>query len=133
MILDGDGRRWTILTVKRATLGARWRCETRNLAIAVGLDDTISVQKNVGDSYSPIWQTWKTGLRARIQPLKTTINSTAATPSTIALYRIFVEENIELDHTCRIRGPDGTIYTITSAIGAEQIGELQVIEAEVRK
>jgi hypothetical protein len=132
-ILDGDGRRWTILTVKLATLGARWRCETRNLAIAVGLDDTISVQKNVGDSSSPIWQTWKTGLRARIQPLKTTINSTAATPSTIALYRIFVEENIELDHTCRIRGPNGTIYTITSAIGAEQIGELQVIEAEIRR
>jgi hypothetical protein len=52
-------------------------------------------------------------------------------PSTTARYRIFVEENIALDHTCRIRGPDGTIYTITGALGAERIGELQVIEAEV--
>ena len=45
VILDGDGHRWTILTVKRTTLGARWRCETREVAIAHGLDDTISVLK----------------------------------------------------------------------------------------
>lgn len=133
IILDGDARRWTVLSVKLATLGARWRCETRNLAIAVGLDDTISVQRNIGSSTEPIWQTWKTGLRARIQPIRTTIDSAAETPSTTTLYRIFVEENIELDHTCRIRGADGTIYTVTGAIGAEQIGELQVIEAEVTK
>jgi hypothetical protein len=128
-ILDGDGRRWTILTVKQATLGARWRCETRDLAIAVELDDTISVQRNVGSVSEPAWQTWKTGLRARIQPIQTIIDNDAETPSTTTRYRIFVEENIALDHTCRIRGPDGTIYTITGALGAERIGELQVIEA----
>jgi hypothetical protein len=127
-ILDGDGRRWTILTVKRATLGSRWRCETRDLAIAVGLDDTISVQRTTGGS-SPTWQTWKTGIRARIQPIQTIIDSDAETPSTTTRYRIFVEENIELDHTCRICGPDGTVYTVAGAIGAERIGELQVIEA----
>jgi hypothetical protein len=128
-ILDGDGRRWTILTVKRTTLGARWRCETRDLAIAVSLDDTISVQKNSGTVSSPVWQTWKTGLRARIQPVRTVIKSEAETPSTVTSYRIFVAENVELDHTCRICGPDGTIYTITASLGAERIGELQVIEA----
>ena len=47
---------------------------------------------------------WKRGIRARIQPVPTTINSDAETPSTTTRYRIFVEENIELDHTCRIRG-----------------------------
>ena len=130
VILDGDGRRWTILTVKVTTLGARWRCETRDVGIAVGLDDAISVQKNAGDSSSPVWRTWKTGVRARIQPLQTTIASTGETPSTTTRCRIFVEENIELDHTCRIRGADGTIYTILSSTGAERIGELQVIEVE---
>jgi hypothetical protein len=131
VILDGDNHRWTILTVKRATLAARWRCETRNLAIAAGLDDTITVQKNAGDAYTPNWQTWKSGLRARIQPQKTKIESDADTPSTTTTYRIFVEENIELDHTCRIRGPNGVIYTITGTQGAEQIGELQVIEVKI--
>ena len=95
-ILDGDGRRWTILTVKLATLGARWRCETRDVGIAVGLDDAISVQKNAGNASSPIWRTWKTGVRARIQPLQTTIDSTAETPSTTTRCRIFVEENLDL-------------------------------------
>ena len=130
VILDGDGGRWTILTVKLATLGARWRCETRDVAIAAGLDDAISVQKNTGTVSSPIWQTWKTGIRARIQPIETTIDSSAATPSTTTRCRIFLEENLDLDHTCRICGPDGTIYTILNSTGADQIGELQVVEVE---
>ena len=46
-------------------------------------------------------------------------------------YRIFVEEDLELDHTYCIRGTAGTIYSITAAIGAERIGELQVIEVQV--
>ncbi|MFZ1937408.1 MAG: head-tail adaptor protein [Thermoguttaceae bacterium] len=90
----------------------------------------ISVQKNAGSSASPLWRTWKTGIRARIQPLETTIDSTTETPSTTARYRIFVAENIDVDHTCRIRGADGTIYTILSSTGADRIGELQVIEVE---
>ena len=133
VILDGDGHRWTILAVKSATLGARWRCETRNVAIAFGLDDTISVLKTVrhGDSGEPTWRTWKTGVRARIQPIETKIVTDA--------------DNALHDHApiasssrrtwtwttpARIRGADGTIYTITGATGAERIGELQVIEAE---
>jgi hypothetical protein len=130
VILDSTGRRWTILAVKLATLAARWRCETRDIGIAVGLDDTISAQKNAGDASSPIWRTWRTGIRARIQPLQTTIDATAETPSTTTRCRIFVEENLELDHTCRIRGADGTVYTILSSTGADRIGELQVIEVE---
>ena len=131
VILDGDDRRWTILIVKRTTLGARWRCETRDVAIAHGLDDTISVLKATapGGYGEPTWQTWKTGIRARIQPIATKID--AATPSTTTTYRIFVEENLDLDHTCSIRGADGTIYSITGSTGAERIGELQVIEAEI--
>jgi hypothetical protein len=132
MVLDSDGRRWTILAVKRATLGVRWRCETRDVAIAAGLDDAISVQKNTGDAASPVWQTWRTGIRARIQPLRMTVEpgNDVDPPSTTRRYRIFLEENLDLDHTCRIRGADGAIYTILGSTGADQIGELQVIEVE---
>ena len=130
MILDRDGRRWTILTIKLATLGVRWRCEVRDIAIATGLDDAISVQKTTGNSSPPTWQTWKTGIRARIQPVSTTIDSSGATPSTTKRYRIFLEENLDLDHTCRIRSADGTIYTILNSTGSDQIGGLQVVEVE---
>ena len=114
-------------------IGARWRCETKNVAVAFGLDDTISVLKasgTPGGSGTTTWQTWRTGVRARIQPIETTVTNVAGTATTTASYRIFVEENLELDHTCCIRGPDGTIYTITRTVGAERIGELQVIEVQ---
>jgi hypothetical protein len=133
VILDGDGQRWTILEVKCATLGVRWRCETKNVSVAFGLDDTISVLKAVstpGGSSETTWRTWRTGVRARIQPTETTITSIAGTASTTTSYRIFVEENLDLDHTCCIRGPDGTLYTIIRTGGAERIGELQVIEVQ---
>ncbi len=137
VILDADGQRWTIVEVKCATLGARWRCETKNVTISFGLDDTISVLKAVSTPGSAgsgetttTWRTWRTGVRARIQPIETTITNIAGTAATTASYRIFVEENLELDHTCCIRGPDGTLYTITRTVGAERIGELQVIEVQ---
>jgi hypothetical protein len=130
-ILDGQNQRWTILEVKRTTLGARWRCETRNIAVAFGLDDTVSVLKAADGASGPPWRTWKTGVRARIQPIETKITSTDEGSSTTTRYRIFVEDNLILDHTYSIRGADGTIYAITSVIGADRIGELEVIEAQV--
>jgi hypothetical protein len=128
VILDGDGQRWTILALKRVTLGARWRCETKNVIVAFGLDDTISVLKTTDGT---TWRTWRTGIRARIQPIETKIVADADTPYTTKTYRIFTEENLELDHTCRIRGADGSIYSITRTTGAERIGELQVLETVI--
>jgi hypothetical protein len=136
IVLDGDGQRWTILAVKRTTVGTRWRCETKNVAVAFGLDDTISVLKAIDGSGicgpgETMWRTWQTGIRARIQPIETKITRSDTAVSTTNRYRIFVEENLELDHMCCIRGADGTIYTIMAAIGADRIGELQVIEVQV--
>ena len=130
-ILDGDGQRWTILAIKRATLGARWRCETKNVAIAFGLDDTITVLKNVNTVSEPVWRTWKTGVRARIQPNEVKITSDETSASTTKSYRIFVEDDLTLDHTHCIRSADGPVHTITRTLGADRIGELQVIETQV--
>ena len=43
VILDAAGHRWTILEVRDATLHSRWQCTARELAIAKGLDDTITI------------------------------------------------------------------------------------------
>ena len=138
VIVDGDQQRWTILEVKRTTLGARWRCMARNVAIAFGLDDTISVLKATYIKGScgaaePMWRTWRAGVRARIQPVETKLVAGAEVHGATTRYRIFVDEELELDHTCCIRAADGTIYTITGAVGADRIGELQVIDAEVTR
>jgi hypothetical protein len=136
IVLDGDGHRWTILEVQRMTRTGRWSCKTRNVAIAYGLDDTIAVLKATygksdGGAAEPTWQVWKTGIRARIQPLETEMTTDVTMHVATRRYRIFVEEDMEVDSRCCIRGPDGTLYTITSSIGVERIGEVQVIEAEV--
>jgi hypothetical protein len=134
-IRDGDAERWTILEVKRAVRGTRWRCPARNLVIAYGLDDTISVLKAVYvkstcGAAEPVWQTWRTGVRARIQPEEVAVRSDAQVRRTVRQYRIFLAEDLPLDQTHLILGPDGTTYRITSSLGAERIGELQVVEAE---
>lgn len=138
VIVDGAGGRWTVLEVKLTTFGSRWRCVARNVAVAFGLDDTISVlkaayTKSPCGAAEPTWRTWKTGVRARVQPRETKIVAGAETRSAVSRYRIFAEEDLDLDQTCCIRGADGTLYTIVDTAGAERIGELQVIDVEVTR
>ena len=135
VIADSQGRRWTILDVQLATQQTRWRCTAREPAIAYGLDDTITIlkaayHKGAGGAAQASWQPWKTGVRARIQPVATEIATAHAARQATTKYRIFVAEDVALDHTHRIQGPDGTLYRITRISGAEQLGELQTIEAE---
>ena len=69
VILDAAGQRWTILEVKRVTLGSRWRCPARNLVVAHRLDDTLTIlkaayAKSDCGAVEAVWQTWRTGVRA---------------------------------------------------------------------
>ncbi len=135
-IIDGDGRRWTILDVQLTTLRTRWRCTTCNLAVAYGLDDTITILKATyvkgdGGAAEPTWRPWKTGVRARIQPAAAEMNTEHQARRTTTRYQIFVEEDVAVDHNHCIQGPDGTIYKVRATLGAERIGELQTIDAEV--
>jgi len=136
LVVDADGRRWTILEVQSAALRTRWRCAARNLAIVYGLDDTITIlkatyTKDDGGAAEPLWRPWKTGVRARIQPVATRAGTKHRARQTVTRYQIFVEEDFSLDHTHRIQGPDGTIYQVTGTRGADRIGELQTIEAKI--
>ena len=45
VIVDADGRRWTILDAALCTLKTRWRCTARNLAVVYVLDDTVTILK----------------------------------------------------------------------------------------
>ena len=134
VILDGDGRRWTILELELIMLRSRWKCSARDLAIAYGLDDTITIlkaeyAKSDGGAAEANWQTWRTGVRARIQPVEIKVDVENSAVCAASLYRIFMEGELALDHTNRIRSADGTIFQVTSVTGAERLGELQTIEA----
>jgi hypothetical protein len=132
-ILDAAGCRWTILEVHEATRGSRWKCYTRELAVAHGLDDTITIlkaeyEKSESGAAEPTWRVWRTGLRARLQPLESRVAVEHAALGTELRYRVLLEEYLAPDHTFRIQGSDGAQYRILWAAGGPRLGELQVME-----
>jgi hypothetical protein len=134
VILDGDGLRWTILELELIMLRTRWKCSARELSIAYGLDDTVTVlkaeyAKSDAGAAEPAWQTWRTGVRARIQPVEVKVGAEYSAQCATSTYRIFVEDDLVLDQTHRIRGADGTVFQIASVTGSARLGELQTIEA----
>ena len=114
-ILDGDGLRWTILELDLIMLRTRWKCSARELSIAYGLDDTVTVlkaeyAKSDAGAAEPAWQTWRTGVRARIQPVEVKVGAENSARCATSTYRIFVEDDLPLDHTHRIRAQMETFF-----------------------
>ncbi|MFH1265452.1 MAG: hypothetical protein ABIK89_06960 [Planctomycetota bacterium] len=134
VIVDGDSERWTVLDVQHTALGDRWRCVARNLAVVHGLDEYVDVEqatyaKGDGGADEPAWHTWKTGLRARIQPARVLVKEEHEQQTAAAEFKVFVAEDLAVDHTHRIKGSDGTRYRVTGCRKADRIDALTEIEA----
>lgn len=134
-ILDADGNRYAVLAVVGHDLTGLWECTCRDLAIAHGLNDVIAIEQAVyangdGGASVPTWHTLWTGIRARIQPVSSTVEAGPESRHTLHRFRIVVAEDLSVDHTQRIRAADGTIYRIIGSTGAGGIGQLQTLEAE---
>lgn len=132
VLRDARGERWTILGVESLDRTGRWRCLARNLAVAAGLDDYVDIERfDPAGGESGAWRTWRTGVRARIQPSSAKVLVRQQTRSTVQRFRIFLEEDLPIDHRHRIRGAGGRRYTVVAYQAAERIGELLQVEAEV--
>jgi len=134
VIVDEDGRRWTVLDVEKTTLDGRWRCVARNLAVVHGLDQYVDVEKATyakgeGGADQPTWQVWKTGLRAKIQPARVEVRDEHDGRATAAGFKVFLAEDVAVDHTHRIKGPDGAVYRVTGYRKADRIDALVEIDA----
>lgn len=133
VIVDDDGRRWTVLDVKKTMLNARWQCAARNLAVVHGLDQYVDVEKAIytkgeGGADQPTWQVWKTGLRAKIQPAEVEVRDEHDGRATTAAFKVFLADDVFLDHTHRIKGPDGAAYRVTGYRKADRIDALVEID-----
>jgi head-tail joining protein len=133
VIIDTDGQRWTVLDARKATAGSRWRCVCRNLAVVHGLDQYVDIEKvtytkSDGGADVPTWRAWKTGLKAKIQPIETRSAQQHDRRITAARFKIFVAEDLTVDHTHRVKGPDGTVYRITGSRRADRIDRLMEID-----
>jgi hypothetical protein len=133
VILDEEGQRWTVLDVHKTTLDGTWRCVSRNLAVVHGLDEYVDVEKasyskGDGGADEPTWHTWKTGLRAKIQPARVEVKDQHQRRETRAGFTVFLAEDVVVDHTHRIRGADGTTYRVAGYRKADRIDALVEID-----
>jgi hypothetical protein len=134
VLVESNGRRWTVLDVGQATLRTRWRCICRDLAIAGGLDQEIQIEKAVyrktpGGVEEAVWQTWRSGVQARIQPIAVETAGAHDRDATVARFRVFCAEDLPLDHTYRIKDHRGAMYRILACRKAERIDALLEIDA----
>ncbi len=134
VVVDAAGDRWTILTASSAVGGRRWHCVCRNLAIVHGLDRLIDVERVVYEKDArgarlAVWQTWQSGLAAKIQPVAAKNADVRGQDATLGEFRVFLAEQLELDHSHRIKGPDGRLYKIIGYKKPDRIDALMEIEA----
>jgi hypothetical protein len=133
VIVDAEGQRWTVLDVAESTLSGRWRCVSRNLAVVHGLDEYVDIEKasytkGVGGADEPTWRTWRTGLRAKIQPARARVEHQHKRGGTTAGFKVFLLEDVPVDHTCRVKGSDGTVYRVVAHRNADRIDALAEID-----
>ncbi len=135
VLVDRAGGRWTVLSATLSVRLARWDCTCRNVALAYGLNDLVTIQraaysKDAEGVQVEHWRTWRSGVRARIQPQALQVVAEEGVRQTVRRCRIHLAEDLAIDHACRIVAPDAAVYRIVGSSGTEQIGGLQTLEAE---
>lgn len=138
VLVEADGRRWTLLRTRLTALDSRWRCVGRDLALAHGLDQYVDIEKATfaksdGGADVPAWHVWRTGLPARIEATGREVRTEQGRQFTLLRAKVFLTEAIELDHTCRIRAADGSIYTVLGIRGAPSLGMPMEVDAEASR
>lgn len=131
VIVEGDAR-WTILSARHTATG-RWRCVCRNLVIAHGLDQHVDVEvavytKDAAGASTATWHPWRTGVAARIQPVRSLIANEHDRRTVRRELTVFMAESLALDHTHRIKAPDGMTYRIVGCRKAERIDALMEVD-----
>ncbi len=135
ILVDAAGDRWTILGVRPATLGSRFHCVCRNLIAAHGLDDTVDIERAVitktdAGAEQLSWQPWQTSLVSRIQPTATSLQTSNERTKSVARFRVYLLEDIEIDATCRVRAADGTTYRILASHRRQRLDEVMYLRVE---
>ncbi len=133
-IVDAASDRWQVLEVRLDALSTRWRCMTRNLVIAYGLNDTVVIEeaaygKGTGGAVEADYHVWKSGVRARIQEAAATIGTEGEVQRTAKQFQIFLEDDYDINHNHRIRDRQGNYYKINGSANKAALGQAQVVEA----
>jgi hypothetical protein len=107
---------------------------SRNLAIVHGLDQHVDIEqaiyaKGEHGAEQAAWRPWRTGVAARIQPVQSTAAEEHQRRVTTAAFVVYLAESLAVDHTHRIKSPDGTVYRVVGSRRAERIDALMEVDA----
>ncbi len=133
-IVDGRGAKWTILKTRLATCGSRWECIARDLEIAAGLNDSISIRREIvrqdrSGAAERTWQDERINVRARIQELTSERALEHGRQSGVVTARIYLAEQILVDGGYQIAASDGRIFEVVGFEAPDAIGSLFTIIA----
>ncbi|MBX3411569.1 MAG: hypothetical protein KF708_02535 [Pirellulales bacterium] len=133
-ILDATGRIWRVLGVSHETLSQRWTCWSRELSLAGGLTDVITIQqaawtKGEAGALVASWSDYLAPLRARVQPEGSAIATQHRLRSVPRRYRVYLAEEVAVDANHRIMH-GSEIYHVLGFERPSRIDELFVILAE---
>lgn len=134
VIVDPQGRQWTVLECDAMALASRWVCTCCNLVVAYALDEVVTIDqadyyKSADGAVLPQWYTWRTGIAARItpQPLPPAVAGQLPGPRR---FNVIVGQQLNLGRRHRIRTADGRAYHVIGYRPAQQPGQLDLAEAE---
>lgn len=135
MIVDTDGRAWTILETSHETLGSRWRCTARSWEIAAGLSDRVTIlrarwTKSASGVPTAEWLEVRRGAVARIQPLEQRVVDAAESMRLRGTHRCFLAEPIEVDAALRVRCGD-MLYDVRGVDDAERLDRGMTLLLEI--
>lgn len=145
VIEDADGMPWTVLSIEPyAALKTFWRLTTRNLVLAVGLRDEVSILRptiTVGESAEPVYA-WppQSGsyvvqeLAARVQPMDGSIDVRNEVETAQGKYTVILGQQVDLRAGDRILvtagAMKGKLLRWVSQRNQERIDELPALECE---
>jgi hypothetical protein len=131
-IIDGNDECWTILSIDELGAKTRLRCTARNLHVVYELTDRVDVQQgtwqDVGSGPEFIdGTTVRAAVPARIQPERVEVElKDGEPPTSTAIYRIILGEQLQLDHNSAFIDLQGNLYQFIELTQAERIDALPV-------
>lgn len=129
---DGASAEWTVLSVERAALDTRWACTTRNLALAGGMTEQVTIQRATvakGEHGEPrlAWSDWRTGVAARVQPQAAEVTVEHERRMVRVTHVAYLAEPLELSALHRVVRGEET-FAVLRLRQAERIDQLTEVD-----
>jgi hypothetical protein len=135
-IKDASGEFYHVLDVFAETITRRWKCISRNLRIAMGIDSHVRVQEatiaNVRGVANRVWRTTRV-VDARVQPNESRNTEEEQAHQQIRTATIYFAEDVELKPASRLIEPNGTQWEVREYTADQSVGQFQAAAAQVAK